>query len=543
MTPEYTAALERFDWRAVRGALGWGEAHAVDLAHAIIDRHRDSGRTALVFIDQQGCESRHSYAELAEQSDRAANLLARLGVRPGDRVAGLLPRGPEILVAMLAAIKIGAIYVPIFTGFKRDAIEYRLGHSGARVVFAHAALRGQLSAVLPGQARCVTVAAGAADTAAGDIDFAAALREAEPRFAAQPREREDIAALIYTSGSTGRPKGGAIAVNFLAAVWPYLTYGADMRADDVVWPTGDPGWGYGFVCYLGALAMGATIVSLAANPTPEVCLDVLARQRVSNFATTPTLLRGVMALGMDAVRARPNAVRAISSCGEPLNGEVVEFFQQAWGRTPMDHFGATEYGLPVGNFNAVAVPAKAGSMGLPFPGYEIAVLDDAGQPLAGAHASGWLAKRRSADRLYWSHYWDDAGATAELERGEWIVTGDLAHRDAEGYYWFDGRAGDMIKSAGYRIGPFEVESALLAHGAVAEAAVVGVPDALRGELVKAYIVLLPGHAASPRLAEEIQLFVKTHCGAHLYPRIVEFVPDLPKTDTGKIQRFALRQRA
>ncbi|CPM72550.1 acetyl-CoA synthetase [Bordetella pertussis] len=356
-------------------------------------------------------------------------------------------------------------------------------------------------------------------------------------------ENLGFAALIYTSGSTGRPKGGAIAVNFLAAVWPYLTYGADMRADDVVWPTGDPGWGYGFVCYLGALAMGATIVSLAANPTPEVCLDVLARQRVSNFATTPTLLRGVMALGMDAVRARPNAVRAISSCGEPLNGEVVEFFQQAWGRTPMDHFGATEYGLPVGNFNAVAVPAKAGSMGLPFPGYEIAVLDDPGQPLAGAHASGWLAKRRSADRLYWSHYWDDAGATAELERGEWIVTGDLAHRDAEGYYWFDGRAGDMIKSAGYRIGPFEVESALLAHGAVAEAAVVGVPDALRGELVKAYIVLLPGHAASPRLAEEIQLFVKTHCGAHLYPRIVEFVPDLPKTDTGKIQRFALRQRA
>ena len=543
MSPEYLTAVRQFDWCDVRNALGWGEAQAVHLPHTIIDRHRHGDRCALVFIDDQGRESRHSYAELAEQSDRAANLLRSLGVEAGDRVAGFMPRGPEILIAMLGAIKAGAVYVPIFTGFKRDAIEYRLADSGARVIFTHASLRAQLPETLPDGTVCVTVAADASALERGDHDFATALRANDAVFETLARDRADTVALIYTSGSTGRSKGGAIVANFLAAVWPYLTLGADLRADDIVWPTGDPGWGYGFVCYLGALAMGATIVSTAANPTPEVCLDLLARHRVSNFATTPTLLRGLMALGVEAVRARPNAVRAISSCGEPLNAEVVDFFRLVWNRTPMDHFGATEYGLPIGNFNALEVPAKAGSMGLPFPGYEIAILDDQGQPVGEAGVRGWLALRRSADRLYWSHYWNNPEASAELERNGWIVTGDLSHRDEEGYYWFDGREGDMIKSAGYRIGPFEVESALLAHDAVAEAAVIGVPDPMRGQLVKAFVVLLPGHVATPELAEAIQLSVKTNMGAHLYPRLIEFVPSLPKTDTGKIQRFALRERA
>ncbi len=543
MSPEYLTAVRQFDWRDVRSALGWGEAQAVHLARTIIDRHRHGDRCALIFIDDQGCESRHSYAELAEQSDRAASFLRSLGVGAGDRVAGFMPRGPEILIAMLGAIKAGAVYVPIFTGFKRDAIEYRLADSGARVIFTHANLRAQLPETLPDGLVCVTVAADASALARGDCDFATALRATDAVLATPARDRADTVALIYTSGSTGRSKGGAIATNFLAAVWPYLTLGADLRADDIVWPTGDPGWGYGFVCYLGALAMGATIVSTAANPAPEVCLDLLARHRVSNFATTPTLLRGLMALGVDVVRARPNAVRAISSCGEPLNAEVVEFFRMVWNRTPMDHFGATEYGLPIGNFNALDVPAKAGSMGLPFPGYEIAILDDLGQPVDEPGVRGWLALRRSADRLYWSHYWNNPDASAELERNGWIVTGDLSHRDEDGYYWFDGREGDMIKSAGYRIGPFEVESALLAHDAVAEAAVIGVPDSMRGQLVKAFVVLLPGHAGTPELAEAIQLSVKTNLGAHLYPRLIEFVPSLPKTDTGKIQRFALRERA
>jgi acetyl-CoA synthetase len=207
----------------------------------------------------------------------------------------------------------------------------------------------------------------------------------------------------------------------------------------------------------------------------------------------------------------------------------------------MDHFGATEYALPIGNFNSIEMEVKAGSMGLPFPGYQMGILDEAGQEVTNGDV-GLIAKKKNADCLYWIRYWNDSAATNALMRGDWIVTGDLARRDADGYFWFEGRTGDMIKSSGYRIGPFEVESALLTHPAVAEAAVVGKPDSKRGQIVKAFVVLLPGFEGSETLADEIKLFVKTNMGSHLYPREIEFVDSLPKTESGKIQRFALRNR-
>ncbi|WP_246736114.1 AMP-binding enzyme [Enterovirga aerilata] len=298
------------------------------------------------------------------------------------------------------------------------------------------------------------------------------LLAAEPIPApAQYRDREDPAAIIYTSGSTGPPKGGLIAVNFLAAVRPYIRYGLDLREGDILWPTGDPGWGHGFVCYLGGLAAGATLVCLEANPTAETCLSVLARYRVTNLATTPTLLRSLMAFGEEAVRAAPIAVRAISSCGEPLNGKVVP------------------------------------------------------------------------DCRYWLRYWNDPAASEALVQSGWIVAGDLGRMDEEGYFWFEGRVGDMIKSAGYRIGPFEIESALLKHPAVAEAAVVGKPDEARGQIVKAFVTLRDGYVGSDELAATLVELVKTNLGRHQYPRELEIVQSLPKTETGKIQHFTLRERA
>jgi acetyl-CoA synthetase len=536
----YSASCNSFSWRDARSALGWGEDNSVCLAQSIIDRHKDSSRTALVFIDKNGAESRHTYRELSEASSRVANLLARLGVKPGDCVAGLMPRGPEVLITMLGAIKLGAVYVPIFTGFGPEAVEFRLKHSGATIVVTHDDVREQLPDSSSRQVVCV----GNRDSRRrqGDLDFRTEMEKEAPTFQAAVRARDAVTAIIYTSGSTGQPKGGGLAVNFLSAVSPYLVHGAGLRQDDIFWPTGDPGWGYGFVCYLGALAMGCTIVSVRANPTPELCLDILKRYKVTNLATTPTLLRSIMALGQDTVAASRNPLHAISSCGEPLNAEVVEFFRRAWNLTPMDHFGATEYALPIGNFNSTEIEVKAGSMGLPFPGFQMGILDEAGQEITNGDV-GLLAKKKNADCLYWVRYWNDQAATDDLVRGDWIVTGDLARRDEDGYFWFEGRTGDMIKSSGYRIGPFEVESALLTHPAVAEAAVIGKPDSKRGQLVKAFIVLLPGFQGSEALAEEIKLFVKSNIGAHLYPREIEFVDNLPKTDTGKIQRFALRNRS
>jgi acetyl-CoA synthetase len=548
MTPRFAAVVRKsyeetaagFDWQDVRSALGWNDAGRVSLGEAIVDRHAGSDRTALIWVGTDGRESRLSYRGLSEASNRFAAALRRLGVQPGDRVAGLMPRVPETLPVIIGALKVGAIYVPMFTGFGPEAVRFRLDHSKARVVVTHTLVRDQIPSDIDAIVICVR--GDSATLIPGDHDYEEAISRETPLFEAPLRDRDDTAALIYTSGSTGQPKGGAIAVNFLAAVWPYITFGLDLQPDDVLWPTGDPGWGYGFVCYLGALARGTTLVSLQSNPTPEVSLSIIERYGVTNLATTPTLLRGLMAHGIENVGPSRGKLRAISSCGEPLNAKVVEFFRDAWRLTPMDHFGATELALPIGNYNALKMDVKAGSMGLPSPGYQMAIVDEIGNVLPSG-AVGLLASRSTTDNRYWLNYWEDPTASAELVRNGWIVTGDLAVRDDDGYFWFEGREGDMIKSAGYRIGPFEVESALLRHPAVAEAAVVGKPDELRGEIVKAWIVLRDGISGSDALSQELVELVRSTLGKYQYPREIAYVANLPKTETGKIQRFMLRQRA
>lgn len=541
MSPEsYADVVRSFAWETVHEALGWKPGEKVSLGASIVDRHAESGRVALIAIGSEGAERRFTYRDLSEASNRFANLLQRLGVRSGDRVAGLMPRGPEGVVAIIGALKLGAIYVPIFTGFGPDAIRFRLDHCRAKVLVTHHEVTAQLPTGMT--ARIVCVSQPGAGLPADYLDFHTEIERETADFSCVPRDREDAAALIYTSGSTGQPKGGAIAVNFLAAVWPYIVYGLDLRRDDMFWPTGDPGWGYGFVCYLGALAAGGTVISVQGNPTAELCLAVLQKYGVTNLATTPTLLRSLLVLDDQTLRAADIRLRALSSCGEPLNAKVVESFRRVWNITPMDHFGATEYALPIGNFNAIPMAVKPGSMGLPFPGFRMAIVGEEGNELPAGEV-GFIGKRTDANCRYWTSYWDDPAATRKLVRNGWIVTGDLGRRDQDGYFWFEGRAGDMIKSAGYRIGPFEVESALLKHPAVAEAAVVGKPDAIRGEIVKAFIVLRPGIPGGDELASELVLSVRTSVGRHQYPREIEFVDALPKTETGKIQRFVLRQRA
>ena len=536
----YADVVRAFDWSTVHEALGWKPGEKVSLGASIVDRHAASERVALICVGPNGTERRLTYRELSEASNCFANLLQRLGVEPGDRVAGLMPRGPEVIIAIIGTLKLGAIYVPIFTGFGPDSIRFRLDHGQAKVLVTHQDVRKQLPSGL--SLRIICVSQPGLKLPAEYIDFGPELQKQAAEFVCVPRARDDVAAIIYTSGSTGQPKGGSIAVNFLAAIWPYVIYGLDLRRDDIFWPTGDPGWGYGFVCYLSALAAGATVISVQQNPTAELCLSILQRYRVTNLATTPTLLRSLLVLDEEILRTADIRLHALSSCGEPLNAKVVESFRQLWRVTPMDHFGATEYAIPIGNFNAISMPVKAGSMGRPFPGFRMAIVDEDGneQP---AGEVGFIGKKFDPDYLYWMNYWGDPAASRDLVHRGWIVTGDLGRRDADGYFWFEGRAGDMIKSAGYRIGPFEVESALLKHPAVAEAAVVGKPDELRGEIVKAFVVLRPGTSGNEELSHELALFVRETVGGHQTPRAIEFIDALPKTETGKIQRFALRERA
>ena len=479
------------------------------------------------------------FDDLATMAGRFAGVLASLGVARGDRVAGFLPRVPETLAVMLGAWKIGAVYVPIFTGFGADAIAFRMRHSGAKVLLTHHEYRDRVPP-LPAEVTVATIGAGDRP-APRDLDFHDALARQPGPAASAACRRDDPAVLLYTSGSTGPPKGVQIATNFPLAMWPYTRFGLDLRPDDVFWPTGDPGWGYGLVCAMGALALGVPVVLHEAAPAPEFALGRIAELGVTNLATTPTLLRGIMALGERAVRARPTRLRRIGSCGEPLNAEVVHFFRSVWGVTPMDHYGSSEFGLPVGNLAAVDMTVKPGSMGLPLPGHRMAVVDDDGVEMP-VGAVGHLVMAPSEAGYYSLGYWNDPERTREMFRGPYITSGDLGRRDADGYFWFEGRADDVIKSAGYRIGPFEIESVLLEHPAVAEAAVVGKPDALRGHIVKAFVVLRPHAQAGPSFTDEIVELVRTRVGRHQYPREVEIVRELPKTETGKIQRFVLRQR-
>jgi acetyl-CoA synthetase len=532
--PAYAAVYRDFRWDESLAALGWSGLSSVDLGHTIVDRHAGSGRAALRWFGQDGAAATVTYEELSASTGRFANLLRALGVEPGARVAGFLPRIPETLVTMVGTWKAGAVYVPIFTGFGPDGIAFRIRDSGARVLCTHRRLRDRVPS-LPGLR---TVVVGGAE--APDVDFARALGTCSDRGPAVRRRRDEPAVLLYTSGSTGPPKGVQIAVNFVLAIHPYMRWAVDLRADDVFWPTGDPGWGYGLVCYMVALALGVPVVFHEANPTAEFTLARLRDLGITNLATTPTLLRSVMALGEAAVRRYPVRLRVASSCGEPLNAEVVEFFRRVWGVTVMDQYGSSEFGLPIGNFNALEMSVKPGSMGLPLPGCRMAVVDDEGRELPAGEV-GQIGMAPSPEGYYSLGYWQDEERTRATWRGGWMTIGDLARRDQDGYFWFEGRADDVIKSAGYRIGPFEVESAILCHPAVAEAAVVGKPDPLRGQLVKAYVVLRPGAAPGPGLAEEIADLVRTRVGRHQYPREVEFVERLPKTETGKIQRFLLRR--
>jgi acetyl-CoA synthetase len=442
--PGYADAVAAFNWSSVLRDLEWQDQASINLGHTIVDRHANRHAVALYWIGKNGSRATMTYREMRALSNKVANLLRSLGVRKGDRVAGILPRVPETVAVMIGTWKIGGVYVPIFTGFGLDAIRFRLHSSEAKVAFTHHEYRNRLAQ--PSEAAVVTIAGpGDSGVGQGDLSFRKAIGKENDGFDPEPCSRSDPAVILYTSGSTGEPKGVAIASNFLAATRPYMRFGVDLTPTDMFWPTGDPGWGYGFVCYLAAISMGVPVLSYEATPTPESFLEFLQENRVSNVATVPTLLRGVMALGAGKLAEYDLRLRCISSCGEPLNSEV-----------------------------------KPGAMGLPMPGFEMSIIDEDGRELPPGEL-GHLAQRPSEQGYYALGYWKGQERTRTLFRHGWITAGDLARRDEAGYFWFEGRADDVIKSSGYRIGPFEVESAILHHPAVAEAAVVGKPDPLKGK--------------------------------------------------------------
>jgi acetyl-CoA synthetase len=493
-----------------------------DLAHLLCDRHDPEG-LAFSFVaveDGRAQATPLTYGELREQSARFASALAAMGVSRGDRVAVLMGKSPSLVVALLGIWRLGAAHVPLFTAFAPPAIEMRVGAAGACVVVTDADQRTKLK----GLEGLTVIEAGP------ELDRLVA--DHAPLEKSEAVGGDGTMIVLYTSGTTGAPKGVTVPVRALASFCSYMQYGLDVREDDVFWNAADPGWAYGlYYAILGPLATGRPNVMLSGGFSTAATKAVMEGLGVTNFAAAPTVYRQLRKDGLRLERP----LRRASSAGEPLTPDVNAWAAEALGTEVRDHYGQTEHGMMIVNgwHDAVRTDVPEGSMGRPLPGFAAATLD--GQIV--------LDTQQSA-LLWFSGYADAPDKTAErfTQDGRWYLTGDLG-REQDGLFYFASRDDDLIIMAGYRISPFDVESVLVTHPAVVEAAVVGHPDELRGEVLVAYVVLKDSAEAEQHvLAKELQQLVKSKFAAHAYPRQVHFVEQLPKTPSGKVQRFVLRQQ-
>jgi acetyl-CoA synthetase len=500
------------------------------------DRHAPSA-VALRWEGQQGGSATRTFADLRDAAARFANLLADQGVRPGEVVAGMLPRTPELLACILGTWRAGAVYQPLFTAFGPKAIESRLGMSGARLVVTDAANRPKLDGIAARPNIATVATADGGGLATGDIDFRQALAGSSPGFEPVPRRGDDLFLLMSTSGTTGAPKGVPVPLKALLSFAVYMRDAIDLRPTDRFWNIADPGWAYGlYYAVTGPLLLGQATTFYDGPFTVESTYRIIEKLGITNLAGAPTAFRLLIAAGAAAGAGARGRLRVVCSAGEPLNPEVIRWFEAHLAAPIHDHYGQTETGMLVCNHHALAHPVRPGSAGLPMPGYRVAVLDEAGRELPPG-TPGILAVDVARSPLMW--FTGYRGGEPVAADG-YYRTGDTVQWEGDGSIAFVGRADDVITSAGYRIGPFEVESALIEHPAVVEAAVIGKPDPERTEIVKAFVVLAKGQPAGPELAAELQAHVRSRLSAHAYPREIAFVESLPKTPSGKLQRFVLR---
>lgn len=527
-----------------------GDASAADL---LCDRHPPD-RVAYRVVGSDLSVQNLTYGELRRESEDFAAVLAAQGIGPGDRVATLMGKSREYLVALLGIWRLGAVYVPLFTAFAPPAIAFRLRDSGARLVITDGPQSLKLD---PGDAMSSDTSWSVITTGTPDhraSSFHALMATARANRAAAVSALDQIAISggdtpiihIFTSGTTGSPKSLEVPLRALAAFQAYAEFGLDLRAEDVYWCAADPGWAYGL--YFGVLApMAMGICSLLQEGTfsPGATMSVLASQAVTNFTAAPTVYRAIR----DARIAQPGSItlRCASSAGEPLTPDVNSWARDYFGVTVHDHYGQTETGMLINNHHHpdLECPVKPGSMGQVMPGWRGTVIQEDGTDEIGCNVVGRVAMVLADSPLAWFRgYIGNPEKSAEKfpRDGQLYLTGDLGSVDEEGYFRFSSRDDDMIIMAGYRIGPLEIETVLNAHAAVSESAVIAVPDAIRGEIMEAYIVPRPGVAVTVALGKDMQEWVKGRYAAHAFPRGIHFVDALPKTPNGKIQRSRLKAR-
>jgi acetyl-CoA synthetase len=530
---------ETDDYNRLYDDFRWIIPAQFNIAEVCCDRHADgSGRLALVYVDEDRSATRLTFDQMRDWSSRFANVLRRDGLARGDRVAVFLSQSIELPVVHLAAFRSGLVSVPLFTLFGEDALEFRLANSGAKAVVTDVGGLEKLVKIrdrLP-DLKHIYVAGGAAP--GGTKSFWQAVEDASIDFANVPTSADDPAIIIFTSGTTGNPKGALHAHRVLLGHLPCVEMVHDFfpKPDDVYWTPADWAWIGGlFDALFPAWFHGVPVVGYRARKfEPQAAMQLMADHGVRNVFLPPTALK----LMRQADVKHPGVkLRSILTGGESLGAELLDWVRTTFGIEAHEIYGQTECNLVVGN-NARLFPIRPGSMGQAIPGFYVRIVNERGVELPRGER-GVVGVRRPNPCMM-IEYWRNPEATAKKYAGEFLLTGDLGVQDADGYFWYVSREDDVITSAGYRIGPSEIEHTLLKHPAVAIAAVVGVPDPIRTEAIKAWIVLRPGFVAGDDLAREIQEFVKVQLAAHEYPRHVQFTDSLPMTATGKVLRRELR---
>ncbi|MGE6360526.1 AMP-binding protein [Psychrobacter cibarius] len=545
----YSDYYHNFDMNALLTEI-FGE-HLDDRLNAYMaccGRHVRDGRgdnIALVHEDTAGNVTRMSFAELDKASAQVANLLLSYGVKAGDQVATMLPRTPELLTIVLATWRIGAVYQPLFTAFGYDSIKYRMDKANTKVVFTNQENRGKFDD-LAKQTKMVLVGSKVDAQSWGDDNYA-------EKVATQSQTVEPVSLntdapflQMFTSGTVGKSKGVSVPLSALSAFYLYMHYAIDLRADDNYWNMADPGWAYGlYYAITGPLLLGVTTYFNEAGFDAQNTRDFMVRHKISNLASSPTAFRMMKSSGVFEKSHHDNnndneaklSLRCANSAGETLNTEVVNWVETYLNCKVCDQYGQTETGMTCCEHHALAHECPVGSMGMALPGHTLVVLDDDMNILADGEQGQLAVVVSQSPAFYFRGYsWNEKDAFAD----DYYLTGDVVERHSDGSYWFSGRDDDIIITAGYRVGPTDVENTVLEHEAVAESAAVGVPDEVRGHTIKSYVVLKDGIEGTDEIAKEIQDLVRRRLSTHAYPREVEFVKELPKTPSGKIQRFLLR---
>ncbi len=540
---DYQEAYKIFDWKEAEKVFSWAETGKVNMAYEAIDRHAESFRknkVALFYRDENRYE-KYTFNEMKNWSNKAGNVLKKYGhVEKGDRVFIFMPRSPELYFSVLGAIKLGAIVGPLFEAFMEGAVKDRLEDSEAKVLITTPELISRVPVEKLPHLKTIFIVGKDVEEAGPFVDFNKKMTEADQDLDIEWVDREDGLILHYTSGSTGRPKGVLHVHNAMIQHYHTARWVLDLQETDIYWCTADPGWvtgtSYGI---FGPWLTGTSNVITGGRFKPENWYQTIEDFGVTVWYSAPTAFRMLMSAGDELVNKFDlSSLRHILSVGEPLNPEVIRWGMKVFSKRIHDTWWMTETGAHViANYPCMEI--KPGSMGKPFPGIEVAIVDNQGNVLP-PNRMGNLAIKKGWPSMMRKVWNNPEKYESYFLPGGWYISGDSAYMDEDGYLWFQGRVDDVIMTSGERVGPFEVESKLLEHTAIAEAGVIGKPDPVRGEIIKAFVALNEGYEPSDELKEDIREFVKTGLAAHAAPREIEFKDKLPKTRSGKIMRRVLK---